>query len=85
MRLVLDDELETVYRELSQIRSGSNDVLKTKYREALMECETKQRIAKSKLIAAENEIDIRFGAMIETEWSQFNVRLSSATNDRMIN
>jgi hypothetical protein len=38
-----------------------------------VECESKQRIAKAKLIAAENEIDIRFCAMIETEWSTFNV------------
>jgi hypothetical protein len=73
MRLFLADELESVDREIAQVKNGSNDELKSKYKEALVECESKQRIAKARLIAAENEIDIRFGAMVETNWSTFNV------------
>jgi hypothetical protein len=73
MRLFLADELESVDREIAQVKNGSNDELKSKYKEALVECESKQRIAKARLIAAENEIDIRFGAMVETDWSTFNV------------
>lgn len=73
MRLFVDDELENLDRHIAQVKNGSNDTLKANYKEALAECESKQRIAKSRLIAAENEIDIRFGAMIETEWSHYNV------------
>src|ERR1700676_5344877 len=75
MRLVLDDELETVDREIAQVKNGSYEALKGKYKEALGECEEIQRRAKAKLIAAENEIDVRFGAQVEMEWSTFNVPL----------
>jgi hypothetical protein len=73
MRLVLDEELEAIDREISQVKNGSYQPLKDKYREASQECETKKQIAKARLIAAEHEIDIRFGANVETEWQQFRV------------
>jgi len=73
MRLVLDEELEIIDREIAQVKSGSYERLRMKYKEALKECEAKQERARHRLVAAEHEIDIRFGAMIETEWSQFHV------------
>ena len=73
MRLVLDEEMECLDREIAQVRNGSYEPLKIKYKEALEECDVKQQIAKARLIATENEIDIRFGAMVESEWAQFNV------------
>jgi hypothetical protein len=73
MRLLVDDELEAMDRQIAQVRNGSYDTLRTKYKEALAECENKRRIARSRLVAAETEIDIRFQAMVDTEWSQFKV------------
>ena len=73
MRLVLDEELEAIDREIAQVKNGSYALLKDKYREASQECETKKQIAKARLIAAEHEIDIRFGANVDTEWQQFRV------------
>lgn len=73
MRLVVDDELDVLDRQIAQIRNGSHETLRTKYKEALAECERKRSIARSRLVAAETEIDIRFQAMAEAEWSQFNV------------
>ena len=73
MRLVLDDELETLDKQIAQVRNGSYEPLKVKYKKAFNECERKKQIAKARLIASETEIDIRFAAMVESEWSQFNV------------
>ena len=73
MRLVLDDELEDIERQIARIKNGSYDLLKDKYRDALRDSETKKQIAKARLIAAEHEIDIRFGALVDTEWQQFRV------------
>jgi hypothetical protein len=73
MRLVLDEELEAIDREIAQVKNGSYELLKDKYREASEECETKKQIAKARLIAAEHEIDIRFGANVDTEWQHFRV------------
>src|SRR5947207_7708252 len=73
MRLVLDDELETLGKQIAQVRNGSYEPLKVKYKEALEECERKKQFAKARLIASETEIDIRFAAMAESEWSQYNV------------
>ena len=73
MRLVRDDELETLDKQIAQVRNGSYEPLRAKYKEALAECERKKQIAKARLIAAETEIDVRFAAMVGSEWSQFNV------------
>lgn len=73
MRLLRDDELEALDKQIAQVRNGSYSPLKVKYQEALDECERKKRIAKARLIASKTEIDVRFGAMVESEWSQFNV------------
>lgn len=75
MRLVLDEELEILDREIAQVRSGNYETLRAKYREALAECEAKQERARLRLVAVEHEIDNRFGAMVETQWSQFHVHL----------
>jgi hypothetical protein len=77
MRLVVDDELDVLDRQIAQVRNGSHDTLKTKYKEALAECERKRSIARFRLVAAETEIDIRYQAMAEAEWQQFNVHLHS--------
>lgn len=77
MRLVVDDELDVLDRQIAQVRNGSHDTLKTKYKEALAECERKRRIAQFRLVAAETEIDIRYQAMAEAEWQQFNVYFHS--------
>ena len=73
MRLVRDDELETLDKQIAQVRNGSYEPLREKYKEALEECERKKQIAKARLFAAETEIDVRFAAMVESEWSRFNV------------
>jgi uncharacterized protein involved in exopolysaccharide biosynthesis len=73
LRLVLDDELEIVDREIAQIRNGTYEPLRKEYREALEACEAKYARAKYRRVATEHEIDTRFGAMIEAEWSQFHV------------
>lgn len=73
MRLLRDDEVETLDKQIAQVRKGSYEPLRVKYKEALEECERKKQIARAKLVAAETEIDVRFGAMVESEWSQFNV------------
>ena len=79
MRLVLDEELEAIDREIAQVKNGGYELLKDKYREASEECETKKQIAKARSIAAEHEIDIRFGANVDTEWQQFRVITPSTT------
>jgi hypothetical protein len=73
MRLVRDDELEMLNKQIAQVRNGSYEPLREKYKEALEECERKKQIAEARLVAAETEIDVRFAAMVECEWSQFNV------------
>lgn len=73
MSLLRDDEVETLDKQIAQVRNGSYEPLRVKYKEALEERERKKQIAQAKLIAAEKEIDIRFSAMVESEWSQFNV------------
>jgi hypothetical protein len=86
MRLVLDEELEILGREIAQVKNGSYEPLKMKYREALTQCEANQERARKRLVTVEHEIDTRFAAMVDAEWSQFNVLpdLGSA-NSSMIN
>jgi len=74
MRLVQQEELEAVDREITQVRSGTHEALKEKYKEALRESERKKSIARSRLIYAEHEIDSRFQGMVDIQWSQFKVR-----------
>jgi hypothetical protein len=73
MRLVLDEELESLDQEIARVKNGTYEPLKMKFTEALEECGAKKQVAKARLIAAEHEIDIRFAAMVESEWTQFNV------------
>lgn len=73
MRLVLEMELEAVDKEIAQVKNGSNKALKIKYQEADDEYEKKQKFAEAKRTAVENEIDVRFGAMVGLEWSKFKV------------
>jgi hypothetical protein len=73
MRLVLDDEIDSLEREIAQVRNETYEPLKMKYKEALEECGVRKQIAKTRLITAETEIDIRFAAMVQSEWTQFNV------------
>jgi len=79
MRLVQQEELEAVDRELAQIRNGNHEALKEKYKEALHQSEQKKSIARSRLIHAEHEIDTRFQAMTEIQWGQFRVRFHRQT------
>lgn len=74
MRLVLDEELESLDQEIAQVKNGTYEPLEMKFTEAFEECGAKKQIAKARLIYAENEIDIRFAAMVESEWTQFNVQ-----------
>jgi hypothetical protein len=74
LRLVLDEELDALDREIAQVKNGSHETIKAKQREALAECDEKEKIAKTRLIATENEIDVRFAAMVDAEWSRFKVR-----------
>jgi hypothetical protein len=73
MRLVLKEEVEAVERDINQIKKGHHKVLEDRYGDASLEWEMKKKRAQTRLIAAENEIDIRFGAMIDAEWSKYKV------------
>ena len=77
MRLVLDDEIDSLEREIAQVRNETYEPLNMKYKEAFEECGVRKQIAKTRLIAAENEIDIRFAAMVQSEWTQFDVTSST--------
>ena len=85
MRLVLDDEFDTLDREIAQVRNGSHPGLKVIWKGAEAERDAKRRRANARLVAAEHEIDIRFGAQIDAEWQQFKVQSpDSVTDNRMI-
>ena len=75
MRLVVEEELDSVNREISQIKKGHYKSLGNQFNEAETTWETKKRIARARLIAAENEIDIRSDAMVGAEWSKFKVQI----------
>ena len=73
MRLVLEEEMDIVDKEIAQIKHGSNQALKHNYKEAMAEYDEKMKIATARRIAVKDEIDIRFAAMVSAEWSQFKV------------
>jgi hypothetical protein len=74
MRLVLDDELESLDREIAQVKNGSHQPLRLIYKRAEAERDAKKQRANARLVAAEHEIDIRFGAQTDAEWQQFKVQ-----------
>ena len=85
MRLVLDDELESLDREIAQVRNGNHQALKLTWKGAEVERDAKKRRANARLVAAEHEIDIRFGAQVDAEWQQFKVPPPQSVSDsRMI-
>jgi hypothetical protein len=73
MRLIVDEELSSLDREIARARAGNHGSLQEKHRQLSEECNAKKEIAKNRLFAAEHEIDRRFEAMIIAEWNRFNV------------
>jgi hypothetical protein len=73
MRLVLDEELDAIDREITQVKKGNSKALESIFKEAESEWEAKKRIGRSRLIRASDEIDIRFGATVSAEWTKFRV------------
>jgi len=73
MRLVLDEEIEAVERDIALVKTGRHYALRVNEEDAEAEREAKKRITKARRVAAEHEIDIRFGAMVDAEWQRFKV------------
>lgn len=73
MHLVLDEEIEAVDRDIALVKAGKYEPLNAKDGEAEKERDVKKRIANARLVKAEHEIDIRFGAMVDAEWKKFTV------------
>jgi predicted ATPase with chaperone activity len=73
MRLVLDEEIEGVERDIADVKAGRYNALKVTEADATKEWEVRKRIAKARLTAAEREIDIRFAASVDAEWQKYKV------------
>jgi len=73
MRLVLDEEIEAVERDIALVKRGRHEALRVTEEDAEREQEAKKRITKARRVAVEHEIDIRFGAMVDAEWQKFRV------------
>jgi hypothetical protein len=85
IRILLHDELDNLDREIAQVRNGTHKPLKLTWKTLEANRDAKKRIANAKLVAAEHEIDIRFGAQIDAEWQQFKVQpIPTIADDRMI-
>jgi hypothetical protein len=73
MRILLQDELDNLDREIAQVRNGTYQPLKVSWKALEANRDAKKRIANARLVAAEHEIDIRFSAQIDAQWQQFKV------------
>jgi hypothetical protein len=73
MSLVIKEELDSIDRDMNQIRRGHYKVFEDQFRDATLEWEVKKMRAQTRLVASEKEIDIRFDSMADAEWAKFKV------------
>lgn len=73
MRLFLDEELDIVDKEIAQVKNGSDQGLKNKYRDLLADFEEKKRVAQARRTKSKHEINLRFAVTIDAQWSRFRV------------